>query len=172
MDIYLRGEIKNGDVPMEFMKLALSHLQAAEQLTSLMSDRKWSSNYYRGQVVSLLIFHSTELFLKGFILKLAPKEKVNGHSLASLGKKLNHLAPDIQFDPPFNVDALVPYPELVRQAAEREKRFHQVFRYPIDTNGEPWPGVRGFSVPSCRRLLEAVRRDCERAYEQIFEKTG
>lgn len=157
---------------MEFMKLALSQLEAAEQLTSLMSDRKWSSNYYRGQAVSLLIFHSAELFLKGFILKLAPKEKVMGHSLASLVKKLNRLAPDIKFEPPFKVEALVPYPALVSQAAEREKKFHEVIRYPIDTNGDPWPGVRGFSVPSCRRMLQAVRRDCERAYEQIFEKTG
>jgi hypothetical protein len=73
---------------MEFMKLALSHLEAAERLNSLMSERLWPSNYYRGQSVLLLTFHSVELIIKGFLLKLAPDTKVEGHSLAKLVKTL------------------------------------------------------------------------------------
>jgi hypothetical protein len=171
-DIHLRGEVKQGDVPMEFMKLALSHLQAAEQLNRLMSERHWPSNYYRGQAVLLLVFHSTELFLKGFILKLDPNAKVGGHSLAKLAKTLKRLAPDVEFDPPFKVEALVPYPELVRRAEKDEARFHEVLRYPIDSNGKPWPGVRGFSASSCKRLLAKVQADCERVYVHIFETAG
>ena len=157
---------------MEFMKLALSHLEAAERLTSLMSERRWTSNYYRGQSVLLLAFHSVELFLKGFILKLAPNTNVNGHSLAKLVKTLKRLAPDIEFDPPFKVEALVPYPELVRRAEQREKRFHEVIRYPIDRDGKPWPGDRGFSASSCKRLLARIRTDCECVYIRVFEKDG
>ena len=157
---------------MEFMKLALSHLEAAEQLTSLMSERKWLANYYRGQSVLLLTFHCVELFLKGFILKLAPSTKVEGHSLAKLVKTLKRLAPDIEFDPPFKIESLVPYPELVRKAEADEKRFHEVLRYPIDRNGKPWPGTRGFSASSCKRLLEGVRTDCERVYVRVFEQDG
>lgn len=168
-DIHLRSEVKEGDVPMEFMKLALSHLQAAEQLNSLMSERRWPSNYYRGQAVLLLTFHSVELFLKGFILKLDPSAKVGGHSLARLTKMLKRLAPSVEFDPPFKVEALVPYPELVRRAEEQEKKFHEVLRYPIDTNGKPWQGVRGFSASSCKRLLARIRSDCERVHDQLFE---
>lgn len=157
---------------MEFMKLALSHLEAAERLTSLMSERLWPSNYYRGQSVLLLTFHSVELFLKGFILKLAPNTKIEGHSLAKLVNTLQRLAPDIEFDPPFKVEALVPYPELVRRAEAQEKRFHEVLRYPIDNDGKPWPGARGFSASSCNRLLARVRSDCERLYVRVFEKDG
>jgi hypothetical protein len=171
-DIHLRGEIKQGDVPMQFIKLALSYLQAAEQLNGLMSERRWPSNYYRGQAVLLLAFHSVELFLKGFILKLNPSAKVGGHSLAKLTKTLRALAPDVAFDPPFKVEALVPYPELGRQATKDEARFHEVLRYPIDSNGKPWPGVRGFSASSCKRLLTGVKADCERVYVRIFETAG
>jgi hypothetical protein len=167
-DIHLRGEVKEADVPMEFMKLALSHLQAAEQLNALMSESRWSSNYYRGQSVLLLTFHSVELFLKGAVLKLDPNAKVGGHSLAKLAKTLKRLAPDFDFEPPFKVEALVPYPELVRRAERDEARFHEVLRYPIDTNGKPWPGGRGFSASSCSRLLAKIRADCERLYDRVF----
>lgn len=171
-DVHLHGEVKQGDVPLEFIRLALSHLQAAEQLNGLMSERRWPSNYYRGQAVLLLTFHSVELFLKGFILKLDPTAKVGGHSLSKLTKTLRSLAPDVEFDPPFKVEALVAYPELVRRAAKDEARFHEVLRYPIDSNGKPWPGVRGFSVSSCTRLLARVKADCERVYIRIFETAG
>jgi hypothetical protein len=171
-DIHLRGEVNQSDVPMEFIKLALSHLQAAEQLNLLMSERHWPSNYYRGQAVLLLVFHATELFLKGFILKLDPNSKVSGHSLAKLTKTLKRLAPEVEFDPPFKVEALAPYPERVRQAEKNEARFHEVLRYPIDSNGIPWPGVRGFSASSCKRFLARVQADCERVYVHIFETAG
>lgn len=172
MDIHLRGEVNESDVPMEFMKLALSHLEAAEQLTALMSEQRWQSNYYRGQSVLLLTFHCVELFLKGFILKLAPDTKIEGHSLATLTKTLKRLAPDVEFDPPFKVEPLVPYPGLVLRAEKDEQRFHEVLRYPIDRSGKPWPGARGFSVSSCKRLLAGVRTDCERVYVRVFERNG
>jgi hypothetical protein len=169
MTVHLRREVSERDVPEEFMKLALSHLEAAEKLNSLMSERAWGSNYYRGQAILLLTFHAVELFLKGFILKLDPGTKVEGHSLATLTRKLKSLAPYIDFEPPFKVEALPPYPRLIREAEEKEKRFHEVLRYPIDKKGKPWPGVRGFSASSCQRLLKGVREDCERVYVAIFE---
>lgn len=100
--------------------------------------------------------------MKGFILKVAPRTKVDGHSLAALTKKLKGLASDIEFDPPFKVEALPPYPLLVRDAEAKEKKFHEVLRYPIDTKGKPWLGVRGFYASSCNRMLKRVRADCER----------
>ena len=169
MNIHLRREVLESDIPEEFIKLALSHLEAAEKLTSLMSKGAWKSNYYRGQSVLLLTFHAVELFLKGFVLKLAPGTKVKGHSLAKLAAKLKALDPGIDFDPPFKVEALVPYPEAVRLSEAKEKKFHEVLRYPIDEDGKPWPGVRGFSAASCQRLLKRVRAECEQVYVRVFE---
>ncbi|MBI5047672.1 MAG: hypothetical protein HZB54_01790 [Deltaproteobacteria bacterium] len=166
MTIHLRREVSDRDVPMEFMKLALSYLEAAERLNSLMLEKAWPSNYYRGQAVLLLTFHAVELFLKGFILKLAPRAKVDGHSLAALTNKLKGLASDIEFDPPFKVEALTPF--LVLGAEAKEKKFHEVLRYPINKKGKPWPGVRGFSTSSCNRMLKRVRADCERLYVRVF----
>jgi hypothetical protein len=169
MAMHIRKEVPAGDVPVEFMKQALADLEAAETLNTLMCGAAWASNYYRGQAVLWLTFHAVELFLKGCILKLSPTAKVNGHSLAALTMKLRKLAPKTNFDPPFGVEALPPYPELTKAAEEQERKIHEVLRYPIDTQGKPWPGVRGFSAPSFRRTLAQVRKDCERLYEQVFE---
>ena len=92
--------------------------------------------------------------------------------MADLVKTLRRLAPGIEFDPPFKVGPLVPYPEHVRRAEKDEKRFHEVLRYPIDKSGKPWPGTRGFSVSSCKRLLAGVRSDCERVYVRVFEQNS
>lgn len=170
MSIHVRREVSVKEVPAEFMQSALAYLDGAEKLNTLMCEDEWKSNFYRGQVALWLTFHGVELFLKGCILKLDPKAKVAGHSLAVLTKKLRTLAPAIEFDPPFKVEALPPYPELVKDAEEKEKKTHEVLRYPVDLEGEPWPGVHGFSAPLFRNTVSRIRLDCERVYTQLFEK--
>lgn len=95
--MHVRNEIHTDGIPIEFMKQALSHLEAAEKLNTLMCDGVWPSNFYRGQATLWLAFHAVELFLKGCILKLDPSANVGGHSLANLATKLNSLAPDVVF---------------------------------------------------------------------------
>ena len=167
--MHIRQEVTDSDVPMEFVKQARAHLEAAEKLNTLMCDGAWASNYYRGQAVLWLAFHAVELYLKGFILKLDPRASVNGHSLAVLTTKLKHLAPKTQFDPPFGIEALPPDPELVQKVEKSEKKIHEMLRYPIDTEGKPWPGVLGFSASMFQNILARTHTDCERQYVQLFE---
>lgn len=167
--MHIQQEVAEGDVPMEFVKQARSHLEAAEKLDALMCEGAWASSYYRGQAVLWLAFHAVELFLKGFILKLEPSESVNGHSLGALAKKLKALAPGTEFDPPFGIVALPRDPALVQEAKKGEKKIHEMLRYPIDTEGKPWPGVRGFSAPTFQDTLARTRADCETIYVQLFE---
>ncbi len=83
--------------------------------------------------------------------------------------KLKKLAPDVDFKPPFSVEPLPPYPELVKDAKRKEKRIHEVFRYPTDTDGKPWPGVHGFSAPLFQGTLARIRKDTEGLYDRFFE---
>jgi HEPN domain-containing protein len=133
-----------------------------------MSKGEVPVNYYQGQTVLLLAHHSVELFLKGFILKLDPNRKVRTHSLQRLMRTLKELDPSLAFDPPFKMEALVPYPALVVKADKASEAFHEVLRYPTDRDGQPWPGVRGFSLDGCIRLLQKVHSDCERVCGSLF----
>ncbi len=65
--MHVRSEIRIDDIPVEFMKQALSHLESAEKLNTLMCEGTWPSNFYRGQAVLWLALHAVELFLKGLI---------------------------------------------------------------------------------------------------------
>lgn len=167
--MHILGEVQAEDVPIEFMKQALSHLEAAERLNALMCEGDWPANFYRGRAVLWLAFHAVELFLKGCILKLDPSTKVGGHSLATLAKKLKKLAPDVTFDPPFGNEPLPPYPGLVAKAERNEKRIHEVLRYPTDNEGKPWPGAHGFSAPLFESTLAKIRKDTEVLYDRFFE---
>ena len=167
--MHVLREVRAEDIPIEYMKQALSHLEAAESLNTLMCEGTWPANFYRGRAVLWLAFHAVELFLKGCLLKLDPNAKVGGHSLANLTKKLKKLAPDVTFDPPFSNEPLPPYPGLVEKAEREERRIHEVLRYPTDTEGKPWPGAHGFSAPLFKGTLAAIRKDTEALYDRFFE---
>lgn len=167
--MHIQQEVTDSDVPIKFVKQARAHLEAAKKLNTLMCDGAWASNYYRGQAVLWLAFHAVELYLKGFILKLDPRTSVNGHSLAVLTAKLKSLAPKTQFDPTFGIEALPPDPERVKQVEKSEKKIHEMLRYPIDTEGKPWPGVRSFSASMIQNELTLIHTECERLYVQLFE---
>jgi hypothetical protein len=153
---------------MEYAKLALSYLQAAECVAQAMGEGRVEENYYQGQTVLLLAHHAVELFLKGFILKLDPYQKIKGHSLQNLMRVLKKLDSSLAFDPPFKVEALVPYPDLVVKADKDSESFHELLRYPTNKEGLQWPGLRGFSMESCNRLLKQIRDDCSRVADVLF----
>lgn len=169
IDVQIQQEV--GDIPTEFVKQARAHLDAAEKLNTLLFDGVWDSNYYRGQAVLWLTFHAVELYLKGFIWKLDPKESINGHSLDALTAKLKTIAPKTEFKPPFGIESLPPDPERAQQAEKLERKIHEMLRYPTDTGGNPWLGVRGFSASRFQKTLKLTRADCERLYVEIFENS-
>ena len=170
--MHVRFEVRTDDIPLEFMKQGLSHLEASEKLNALMCEGTWPSNFYRGQPVVWLAFHAVELFLKGCILKVDPNANASGHSLADLTTKLRDLAPDVEFEPPFQPETFPPFPGLIEQAKRKEKKVHEVLRYPTNTEGKPWSGAHGFSAPLFRDTLARIRKDTERLYDRFFEKQG
>jgi HEPN domain-containing protein len=168
MRFHLRTPASQTTVPLEYAKLALSYLRAAEHIALAMTKGEVTQNYYQGQAVLLLAHHSVELFLKGFIFQLDPTRKVKTHSLQRLMRMLKELDPSLAFDPPFKVEALVPYPALVVKAEKDSESFHELLRYPTNKDGQPWPGLRGFSMDSCNRLLKQIHDDCARVCDVLF----
>ena len=133
-----------------------------------MTKGEVTQNYYQGQSVLLLAHHAVELFLKSFILQLDPTRKLRTHSIQKLMQTLKEIEPSLAFNPPFKVEALVPYPALVVQAEKRSEAFHELLRYPTDNVGHPWPGLRGFSMDTCNKLLKQIHDDCERVCGVLF----
>ena len=168
MQFHFRPPISQSSVPLEYVKFALSYLRAAEHLALAMTKGEIAQNYYQGQTVLLLAHHAVELFLKGFILQLAPTRKLRTHSLQTLMRTFKEIDPSLAFDPPFKVEALVPYPVLVAKAEKDSESFHELLRYPTGKNGQPWPGMRGFSMETCNRLLKQIHSDCERVCGELF----
>jgi hypothetical protein len=168
MALHIKREITKAEVPVELIRLAFAHLESAEKLNSMMNDGSWASGFYKGRVVQWLTFHATEVFLKGCVLHGDPKGRITGHSLAQLTKRLKSLFPDIEFRPPFEKKALVPYPGLIAEAEKLEKQIHERLRYPIDTTATPWSGVHGFDSETFSYTLQKVRADFERIATVLF----
>jgi len=164
--VYIRHEMTGADLPMEFMRLAIAHLDAAHRLTALMSNGSWRPDYYRGQVVLWLTFQAIELTLKACILELKPGTNVRTHSLDELTEKVKRLAPHMELGPFFRVKGTSPHP--LTNEREKARKFHEVFRYPMDPDGQPWPGMRGFSMLRFRAALKDIRADCEQLFSRVF----
>jgi hypothetical protein len=163
--MFIRQEAQLSDVPTEFIKSAFAHLEAAERLNAEIVNGSWAGNYQRGQVVMWLTFHATELFLKGFISKVAPTSKIKGHTLPRLKEQLESTAGAIDFQLPFLGEAPDGFENLIQEYVQT---VHERFRYPTDQSGLPWSGVAGFSAQLFTRTLKKLRADAEAAHVRLF----
>ena len=168
MPIHIRRQVEAQEVPKELLDLSFAYLDAADELNSVLVSRPAASSFHRGQVILWLSFHASELVLKASILRLAPAEKVKGHSLRRLTQKLRSLRPDALFEPPFQKMALPPYPGLVKKAEHESDAVGEALRYPVDNLGTPWPGPRGFSPDLFKATLDRLRSEFEGLRTLLF----
>lgn len=133
-----------------------------------MVSGEWQGSFNRGEVILWLAFHATELFLKGCIIRLDPSANPGGHTLNALLDKLLKLKSSISFELPFSADALPSTPEGEAWAKEQNAKAHQNLRYPADTSGKPWPGVKGFCPESFSATLAKLRAQMESIYDELF----
>jgi hypothetical protein len=156
LQVHIRQQVQPQKVPEELLLGAFSYLEAAEQLNSVLLEKPDASSFYRGQVILWLSFHASELILKASILRVAPAEKATGHSLRRLTQKLRSLRPDAVFEPPFQKQALPPYPDLVRKAERESDLVGEALRYATNNSGIPWLGPRGFSPDLFAKTLQRL----------------
>ena len=170
MPISVHHSILKDQPDVENIKLALAYLEAAESLNIEMIAARTPESFYRGQPVLWLAFHALELFLKGFILKLAPGSNPSGHSIPELLDALQALDSTIEIPHPFGVEAMPDYPEFVVEAKRLNRTLHEQLRYMSDRSGEPWPGIRGFSAALFQQTLTELRTYLEKAYDKVFRE--
>ena len=167
MNIERRVET-DADVPRQFVRSAFAFLAAAQSVTNSMLKGRFPSDVVHGDVVLWLAFHASELFCKGCILRKQPRASVHGHSLAKLLERLEALSPGVGFQPPFDVEIVPRSADSPGLRAEAHKRIHERLRYPTNSAGRRWTGVRAFSPDSFSSELIDLRRQMERVQSQLF----
>lgn len=152
----------------QFSTFALAYLDSAERLCRTLARSHRKATYARGSVVLYLTAHAVELFLKGAILAKRPNERF-GHSLENLHGRYNELyaAKRYHFALPFGVT----YDGLTKREIIAAKSVlpptDQLYRYPVDKSGRPWPGLFAFEANSFLQLLHSLRADFERIFKQL-----
>jgi hypothetical protein len=166
--MYTQRKYQPDEVPEHFRDLAFAYLDAAHRLCKDMVDGSWPGSYERGQVTLWLVFHASELFLKGCIFKATKQVKKN-HSLAQLTEDFHSTFPHLSFDPPFGTE---PPPDIDGEVTawvyETDKTMHEQLRYPIDNSGRQWGGPRGFSADGFMGDIEELRSQFVQIAEAVY----
>ena len=142
---------------------AIAYLDSAERLCRLLARSSRKATYERGIVVLYLTAHAVELFLKGAILRKAPKERF-GHNLEHIYKRYNALyrARRYRFQMPFQTDYTNMPKNQIKAAKALVRPIDQLYRYPLDKDGKPWPGLYAFEANSFLQGLIVLRTTFER----------
>lgn len=163
-----QAEIDPEYIPEEYIRLSFGFLDSAEKLNDDIAANNWKGDFHREQAITWLVFHATELFLKGSILQLAPAASVNGHDLWGLAQSLNDLKPELNFQLLFGIDAPTDMEKTEDFSPEQKGMLHQRFKYPTNTNGKPWPGVQGHSAVLFSKELSQFRAQVENTRREVF----
>lgn len=176
------SEIEHLSASLQFLAFSDAYLASAAHLCSFLAKTPSESSYPRGAAVLSLVFHGIELFLKAAILQKDPTAQFNGksgHNLYHLSRRYADLYPEenFSFDVPFRAEeidfgSLDPgiAEELKAFIAERERDTpaDQVYRYPRDTNGNPWKTVFAFEASAFSVVISKAQLDIARLKESIW----
>jgi len=174
------SEVVSLNVSEQFSAFSNAYLDSAIRLCTVLSRSTKKATYARGSVVLYLAFHATELFLKGAILKKAPKDNIlTTHNIGNLNNRYKKLYPGKRYqfhllftseEPDFSNTEPDKVKELKITIAEIEKVNppDQKYRYPQNRKGMPWCGVHGFEPSSFLRELKQLKEQLNDISELIF----
>jgi hypothetical protein len=174
------SEVMSLTVPEQFSAFSAAYLDSAIRLCTVLARSTKKATYARGTVVLYLTFHATELFLKGAILKIAPKENVGTtHNIETLNRRYKKLYPEkrYHFHLPFTAEEpdfssiepdKVKELKIIIKEIEKNNPHDQKYRYPQNKKGKPWHGVHGFEPSSFLRELKQLREQFNDISELIF----
>ena len=159
--------------PEQFCTFALAYLDSAERLCRTLARSHRKATYARGSVVLYLDAHAVELFLKGAILHKKPTERF-GHNLEHLFDRYNKLYPakKYRFELPFGAGYDGLSKSEIITAKSVSPPTDQLYRYPQDKDGKPWPGLFAFEANSFLEVLRSLRVDFERLFKQFGKHGG
>lgn len=158
------GHLESSALHEHYAMLATAYLDSAIRLCAVLARSTRKASFERGAVVLHLTLHATELFLKGAISRVAPKEKYS-HDTYELWIRYYELYPATKFK--FRVELFRPsFPKMtdeqIQAARKSLDRMDQRYRYPTDRNGRPWRGHYGFEPSSCLKDLRMYEADFSR----------
>jgi len=169
--MYLESDCIEKDIASQFHDLAVAYLESAERLCREMVDGTWSPSFNNGQGCLWLAFHATELFLKGCIRSVSPERLRNIHSLGEIQVTFSSLFPTVKFESPFGPEPISPQPVLMDLALKADATLHHQLRYPVDTSGTPWGGIRVFVPELFLAEIERLRSDFDRVSSIVRSKS-
>lgn len=161
------AEIRQLAVPEKMFAYASSYLRGATALCDALANAP-TFTWADGAVVLMMSAHSTELFLKGMLLKRVPEQLVRnrGHDIESLAADYQYHFPEAIFD--WEVPFKTEYPErmtpedVAELATRRDALPSILFRYPVGKDGNDWKGSYAFEpnsfLPVLRNLSDAFSR--------------
>lgn len=176
------SEVAHLSASLQFLAFSDAYLASAAHLCSFLAKTPSESSYPRGAAVLSLTFHGIELFLKAAILKKDPTERFrgkDGHNLHHLSRSYADLYPEnnFSFDVPFRADE-IDFGSLDPGIAEELKAFitkhecdtpvNQVYRYPIDINGNPWKTTFAFEASAFSVVISKAQLDIARLKKSIW----
>lgn len=161
------SEIRQLAVPDKMFAYASSYLRGATALCdelALAPKCTWAD----GAVVLMMSAHSTELFLKGMLLKRAPEQQVwsRGHDIEGLTADYRSHFPEPEFS--WEVPFKTAYPEgmtaeeIAALVVRRDAPPSILFRYPVGKDGHDWKGLYGFEPNSFLPVLRNLANDFAR----------
>jgi HEPN domain-containing protein len=143
----------------QFSAYAIAYLDSAQRLCDLLARSHRKATYERGAVVLFLAAHAVELFLKGAIVRKAPKERFS-HDLEHLIRRYRALYPGKKFQLEVPFSTALP-PEMTAEEKRRLKEHiaapGELYRYPIDKAYKPWSGAYGIEPNSLSVELTKLR---------------
>lgn len=161
------AEIRQLAVPEKMFAYASSYLRGA---TALCDELAYAAKctWADGAVVLMMSAHSTELFLKGVLLKRVPEQQVwsRNHDIEGLAADYRSHFPETAFswEVPFRTE----YPEGVTPedvaalATRRDAPPSILFRYPVGRDGHEWRGLYAFEPNSFLPVLRNLANDFAR----------
>ena len=167
--MHLAPEYRPDELPQHLRDLAFAYLEASEHLCRDLDAGSWPATFLTGQPVLFLALHATEIFLKACIASAAPAEMKSRHPLGELLATFSSCFPGVPFEPPFGAEPIPADEVLIALAVKDDATLNQRFRYPTDSSGTPWGGVRAFSPELFLAELERLHGDFDRISAVVFK---
>jgi hypothetical protein len=160
--------------------LSVANIEGAQLLCTGMIDKTFSATFSHASVISSLLHHGVELFLKYAISRSGGKVPTH-HYIRGLLKEYNaaYQGDKYSLELPFITQHLG-YTEaeikvLIKKEQHDKNRTDQMARYHVDRTSKPWEGIQAFSPTSFLDVIEvlssrlnAVRENIEACHCQQF----
>ena len=159
-------ELEGIDEPRQLLEFAKAYLSASKLLCQKIEENLNSAKYADTCVVTFTAYHAVELFLKGMILNKDSSAKLH-HDVEKLAKHYRSIYPEEKYfwNVPFRIELLGDNSEAEEMLRKMKKEFpqDQVYRYPVNKNGEMWFGAFAFEPSSfMKRVILPLEHDFRR----------